>query len=87
MLTPIAIGLPPKSNTPKVLHPSVSGMQVNLEDVEFVTETTLTIRGTRRRTTVPKTVVDILSLADGDKLRWILFGDGTILLTSVKRRA
>jgi hypothetical protein len=61
-------------------------MRVNLEDVEFVTETTLTIRGTRRRTTVPKTIVDKLTVADGDKLRWILFGDGTMMLTFVKRR-
>jgi hypothetical protein len=61
-------------------------MQVNLEDVEYVTETSLTIRGTRRRTTVPKVIVDRFSFKDGDKLRWILFADGTMLVTKVKRR-
>jgi bifunctional DNA-binding transcriptional regulator/antitoxin component of YhaV-PrlF toxin-antitoxin module len=60
-------------------------MQVNLEDVEFVTETSLTIRGTRRRTTVPKAIVDRFGLMDGDKIRWILFTDGTMLVTKVKR--
>ena len=61
-------------------------MQVNLEDVEYVTETSLTIRGTRRRTTVPKVIVDRFSLKDGDKIRWILFADGTMVVTKVTRR-
>jgi len=61
-------------------------MQVNLEDVEYVTETSLTIRGTRRRTTVPKVIVDRFALKDGDKIRWILFTDGTMVVAQVKRR-
>ena len=60
-------------------------MQVNLEDVEYVTETSLTIRGTRRRTTVPKVIVDRFALKDGDKIRWILMKDGTIHITPVKK--
>ena len=60
-------------------------MQVNMDDVDFVTETTLTIRGTRRRTTIPKAIVDDLGLKNGDKLRWIQFNDGSILVTKVKR--
>ena len=43
------------------------------------------IRGTRRRNTVPKVIVDKLELMDGDKIRWILFKDGSILITKVKR--
>ena len=61
-------------------------MQVNLENVEYVTETSLTIRGTRRRTTVPKVIVDRFSLKDGDKIRWILFADGSMAVTKVNRR-
>jgi len=61
-------------------------MKVELEDVEFVTETSLTIRGTRRRTTVPKAIVDRFDLRDGDKIRWVLFADGTMVVTKVKRR-
>ena len=61
-------------------------MKIELEDVEFVTETSLTIRGTRRRTTVPKAIVDRFDLRDGDKIRWVLFADGTMVVTKVKRR-
>ncbi len=60
-------------------------MKVDMNDVEYVTETTLTIRGTRRRTTVPKVIVDKLELTNGDKIRWLLFRDGTILITKVNR--
>ena len=58
-------------------------MKVELDEISFVSETTLTIRGSRRRTTVPKTVVDKLSMRDGDKLRWVLYNDGSILLVPV----
>jgi hypothetical protein len=60
-------------------------MQVNMDDVDFITETTLTIRGTRRRTTVPKDIVDRVKLTNGDKIRWIYFKDGSILIMKVKR--
>ena len=58
-------------------------MKVDMNDVEYVTETTVTIRGTRRRTTVPKSIVDKLAIKDKDKLRWMLFKDGTLLITKV----
>ena len=60
-------------------------MKVDMNDVEYVTETTVTIRGTRRRTTVPKVIVDRFTIKDKDKLRWILFKDGTIIITKVSR--
>lgn len=56
-------------------------MKVDLDEVEYVTETTLTIRGTRRRTTVPKAIVERLGLSGGDRIRWLLFRDNTILIT------
>ena len=55
-------------------------MQINLDEVEYITETTLTIRGSRRRTTVPKEIVENFGLKDGDKIRWILFRDNTIVI-------
>ncbi|MFX0170109.1 MAG: AbrB/MazE/SpoVT family DNA-binding domain-containing protein [Candidatus Hodarchaeota archaeon] len=55
-------------------------MQINLDEVEYITETTLTIRKTRRRTTVPKEIVDALGLKDGDRIRWILFLDNRVLI-------
>lgn len=58
-------------------------MKIELDDVYYVTETKLTIRGSRRRTTIPKQVVDRLSLSDSDRLRWVLLCDGRVLLTKV----
>ena len=60
-------------------------MQIDMDDVEHITETSLTIRGSRRRTTMPKSIVDKLGLKDGNKIRWILFKDGSIVITKVKR--
>lgn len=60
-------------------------MQVDLDELAFVSETSLTIRGSRRRTTVPKAIVDELDMLDGDRLRWVLFKDGRILLIHVGR--
>jgi bifunctional DNA-binding transcriptional regulator/antitoxin component of YhaV-PrlF toxin-antitoxin module len=58
-------------------------MQIEIDDVSYITETALTIRDTRRRTTVPKIIVDKLNLNNGDKIRWILFKDGRILISKV----
>jgi len=55
-------------------------MQINLDEVEYITETSLTIRGTRRRTTVPKEIAEHFGLKDGDKIMWILFKDGKVIL-------
>lgn len=58
---------------------------INIDEVSYITETTLTIRESRRRTTVPKEIVDLLNLKNGDKLRWILFDDEKIMVTKVKK--
>lgn len=60
-------------------------MKVDLDEVVHISETSLTIRGSRRRTTVPVEVVEFLKLKDGDKVRWILMADGTVSLSPVKR--
>jgi bifunctional DNA-binding transcriptional regulator/antitoxin component of YhaV-PrlF toxin-antitoxin module len=61
-------------------------MQVDLNDLAYVSETSLTIRGSRRRTTVPKSIVEALGMKDGDRLRWVLFKDGRILIDHVDDR-
>ncbi len=61
-------------------------MNINLDDIEFIKETTLTIRNSRRRTTVPKDIVDKFNLKNGDKIRWILFRDGKIIISKVKKQ-
>ena len=59
---------------------------INIDEVAFISETSLTIRESRRRTTVPKQIVESLSLKDGDKIRWILFHDDRIMITKVHRQ-
>ena len=59
-------------------------MKIDLDDVKCIKETALTIRGSRRRITVPSEVVEILKLKNGDRLRWIVLADGTISLQKVK---
>lgn len=59
-------------------------MQIDLDEVEYLTETSITIRGTRRRTTVPKEIAEHFGLRDGDRLRWILFKDDRLILAPKK---
>ena len=59
-------------------------MKVELEDVKCITDTGLTIRGSRRRITVPSEVIEILNLKNGDKLRWIVFKNGHIQLQKIE---
>jgi bifunctional DNA-binding transcriptional regulator/antitoxin component of YhaV-PrlF toxin-antitoxin module len=61
-------------------------MKVDLEDIRCVTDTSITIRGSRRRMTVPSEVVDLLNLKDSDKLRWIVFKNGDIHIQKVKSK-
>jgi len=58
-------------------------MKVDLDNVSSIAETAITIRGSRRRITVPAEAVEKLQLTDGDKLRWIVFKDGSIYLQKV----
>jgi bifunctional DNA-binding transcriptional regulator/antitoxin component of YhaV-PrlF toxin-antitoxin module len=59
-------------------------MRVEMDEVDVVAETSLTIRGPRRRTTVPKEIVDRLALRDGDRVRWMLFHDGRVVVVKVR---
>ena len=60
-------------------------MKVELNDVKCITETALTIKGSRRRITVPSEVVELLKLNNGDKLRWIVFNNGNVHIQKVKK--
>lgn len=65
---------------------AVVAMKVDMDEVQFVSETSLTIRGSRRRTTVPKEIVDRLRLGDGDKIRWLLLRDESIYISRVRKK-
>jgi hypothetical protein len=60
-------------------------MQIELDDVICIKETGLTIKGSRRRTTVPAEVIDLFKLKDGDKIRWVVLKNGTIYVFKVKK--
>jgi len=60
-------------------------MKIDLEDIKCITDTALTIRGSRRRITVPSEVVEVLKLKNGDKLRWIVLNNGNIQIHKVKK--
>jgi len=59
-------------------------MKVELDQIRCITDTSITIRGSRRRMTVPSEVVELLKLKDGDKLRWVVFKDGSIHIKKAK---
>ncbi len=61
-------------------------MKVDLDDIRCIKETALTVKGSRRRITVPYEVVELLSLENGDKLRWIVFNNGMIQLQKVNSK-
>jgi len=60
-------------------------MKVDLNEVKIIAETSLTIKGSRRRITVPSEVVELLNLNDGDKLRWIVFKKGNVYIQKVDK--
>lgn len=57
--------------------------QIKLKDIIFVKDTKLTIRGYRRRTTVPREVIDKLKLKDKSTLRWIITKKGDVIVLKV----
>ena len=59
-------------------------MKIELDQVKCIKETAITIRGSRRRVTVPSEVVELLRLKDGDRIKWIVLNDRTISLSKVK---
>ena len=59
-------------------------VKIELDEVKCIKESAITIRGSRRRITVPSEVVDLLKLKDGDKLRWVVLNNGSVSITKVK---
>jgi bifunctional DNA-binding transcriptional regulator/antitoxin component of YhaV-PrlF toxin-antitoxin module len=52
--------------------------KVELEDVVHVEDTHITVRGYRRRTTIPSGVFKFMGLKNGDVIRWVATRDGTV---------
>ncbi len=56
---------------------------INIDEIEYITETTITITESRRRTMVSEEIVDFLSFRNVGMLHWLLFKDGKILVSEV----
>ncbi len=72
-----------------ILHAYAAGVQwcmVNPEydDILCMEETTVTARSYRHRTTIPAKIFRMLRLTQGDKLRWLVLRDGSILLSKIE---
>ncbi len=59
-------------------------MQIDLDIVAYIGETSVTIRSSRRRITIPKEIVEKLGISDGDRIRWVLFNDGRLSISRVR---
>jgi len=59
-------------------------MKIDLDNVTYIGETSVTIRSSRRRITIPKEIVEELHISDGDRIRWVLFNDGNLCISRVK---
>ena len=60
-------------------------MKIELDDVKCIAETAITIKGSRRRITVPSEIVEIMKLKNGGKLRWIVLNNGHVSLHNIKK--
>jgi len=58
-------------------------MKIDLDQVAYIGETSVTIRSSRRRITIPKEIVETLGISDGDRIRWVLFNDGKLCISRV----
>jgi len=69
------------------VHAYVSHMKkLDLDQVVVIEETGITVRGYRRRTTVPSKIFEFLKLKDGDGLKWVATKDGIVFVTKIAKK-
>ena len=59
-------------------------IDLDINEIESIEETTVTVRSYRHRTTIPSKIFRMLDLAQGDRLRWIAMKDGAVYLMKLK---
>ena len=59
--------------------------QVDTDEIIAMEDTHITVRGYRRRTTIPSGIFRFLELADGDVIRWIATKDGTVFVSKLEK--
>lgn len=66
--------------------PSVYSMpKVDTDDIIAMEDTHITVRGYRRRTTIPSGIFRFLELEDGDVIRWIATKQGTVFVSKLPK--
>lgn len=58
--------------------------KINLDDIILIEESMITVRGYRRRTTIPSGIFKNLKLKDKDTLKWILLKNNKIFIQKKK---
>jgi bifunctional DNA-binding transcriptional regulator/antitoxin component of YhaV-PrlF toxin-antitoxin module len=59
--------------------------RIDTDDIVSIEDTHVTVRGYRRRTTIPSSIYKFLELEDGDVIRWIATKDGTVIVSKLKK--
>lgn len=59
--------------------------QINTDDIVAMEDTHITVRGYRRRTTIPSGIFRFMELQDGDVIRWIATKDGVVYVSKLEK--
>ena len=65
--------------------PFYSMPKIDTDDIIAMEDTHITVRGYRRRTTIPSGIFRFLELKDGDVIRWIATKDGTVYVSKLEK--
>lgn len=58
---------------------------VDTDEIIAMEDTHITVRGYRRRTTIPSGIFRFLELKDGDVIRWIATREGTVYVSRLEK--
>ena len=59
--------------------------KIDTDDIVAMEDTHITVRGYRRRTTIPSGIFRFLELGDGDVIRWIATKEGTVYVSKLEK--
>ena len=68
-----------------IVYTSYPMPKIDTDDIVAMEDTHITVRGYRRRTTIPSGIFRFLELSDGDVIRWIATKDGTVYVSKLEK--
>ncbi len=57
--------------------------KMDTDEIVCMEDTHITVRGYRRRTTIPSGIFKFMDLKDGDVIRWIATKDGSVVISKL----